>query len=74
MPQIEDETIRHIRDELTHIGERLSRIEENLLLLAGRLAENLHAGSAAPPAAGAPSEGQFQDTLTRLLLGQEEGR
>lgn len=73
MPQFDEDTLRHISDELTQISDRLSRMEERLLLLADRLAETAQPSSISQATTGAPSDGQFQDTLTRLLLGNGEG-
>lgn len=73
MPQFDEENLRQINEELTRISDRLTRMEERLLILADRLADGAHAASVSQATTGAPSDGQFQDTLTRLLLGNGEG-
>lgn len=72
MPEFDNETLRRISDELTQIADRLSRMEDRLVLLAQRLAENAQEQSVSSPATGAPSDGQFHHTLTRLLRGSGE--
>lgn len=74
MPQIDEEMLRQISDELTQISARLTQIESRLADFAGVPAQGAPSAPSLPPGtSGAPSDSQFQSTLARLLLGNGEG-